>query len=674
MEGVQADLLPACTDLRQHFSNLLAICVGAGKELGIAYTKTNTQMDQIPASALKRYLFGGRLSRIGCLMNQRRPVLARPRISHAIRALQTDTDHAQPSPAIPLRKQLKDEAKQRKAELHKSAKKKKGALENWELTVGIEIHAQLNTARKLFSAASSSVDDAPNTHVAFFDIAIPGSQPIFQKEALIPAIRAALALNCNIQKKSKFDRKHYFHWDQPSGYQITQYYEPFAKDGFITLYPHDGIAKEDGGEVRIDIKQIQMEQDTAKTTTMLGGIHLLDFNRAGLPLIEIITQPQIHHPQTAAALVRKIQLLLNSVDACVLGMQSGGLRADVNVSVRRRGDVTGSLQYGSVSGLGQRTEIKNLSSFKAVEDAIIAERDRQITLIESGGVVEGETRGWTIGNTETVRLRGKEGEVDYRYMPDPDIAPVIIGEDLLGHLQSTLGILPEEEIGLLVSDYGLTAKDAKSLVSLNDGYRVEYFRNIVDHLIKLTPPEESKESAQVEVEPSSDLSRRSTSLSQKRLGKLAGNWVLHELGGVVSAEEESKLEITTEGECRQIPSLQLATLVNHVDTKRVTGKTAKRILATLFDNAAEATYLSVDEIIASQDLWFKPLSESEYFDLAHQVYDEKIVEEILNGKEGKINYLVGQMIRSVDDGRVDPVEATRIMKEVIAQRRRASIK
>ncbi|EDN97431.1 hypothetical protein SS1G_11956 [Sclerotinia sclerotiorum 1980 UF-70] len=295
----------------------------------------------------------------------------------------------------------------------------------------------------------------PNTHVAYFDVALPGSMPIFQKETLIPAIRGALALNCHIQRKSRFDRKHYFHWDQPAGYQITQYYEPFAKDGYITLYEHDGIAKEDGKEIHIGIKQVQMEQDTAKTISQPGDIHLLDFNRVGLPLIEIISLPQIHHPSTAAAFVRKVQLLLNSVDACVLGMQSGGLRADVNVSVRRRTE-EGSNEYAGVQGLGQRTEIKNLSSFKSIEDAIIAERDRQILVLEAGGVIEGETRGYAIGSTETRRLRGKEGEVDYRYMPDPDLAPIIIDEKLTQHLGATLGILPDEELGILEFGFRLS--------------------------------------------------------------------------------------------------------------------------------------------------------------------------------------------------------------------------
>lgn len=203
---------------------------------------------------------------------------------------------------------------------------------------------------------------------------------------------------------------------------------PLARDGSITLYDHDGIAPEDGKVVTIQIKQIQMEQDTAKTIQQPPDTTLLDFNRVSYPLIEIITLPQIHHPQTAAACVRKIQALLQAVNAVTTGMEMGGLRADVNVSVRPKNDSSGPHEYYGITGLGQRTEIKNLSSFKAVEDAIIVERDRQIDVLEAGGVIEGETRGWTLGSTVTKKLRGKEGEVDYRYMPDPDLPPVIIGK------------------------------------------------------------------------------------------------------------------------------------------------------------------------------------------------------------------------------------------------------
>jgi aspartyl-tRNA(Asn)/glutamyl-tRNA(Gln) amidotransferase subunit B len=608
-------------------------------------------MARIPTSALREYLLKGRISTLSCLRKrQQLPVLL---CSQGIQQLHTNATKT--SSTIPFRKQLKDEA----AKLRKSAgsnrtKANKQKLDDWELTVGIEIHAQLNTARKLFSPAAASINDEPNTHVALFDVAIPGSQPTFQKETLIPAIRAALALNCTIQKTSKFDRKHYFHWDQPSGYQITQYYQPLAKDGYITLYAHDGIAKEDGKEIRIGIKQVQMEQDTAKTISRTEGEHLLDFNRVGLPLIEIITLPQIHHPQTAAALVRKIQILLNAVDACVLGMQSGGLRADVNVSVRRRnGEGYEGNQYAGVKGLGQRTEIKNLSSFKAVEDAIIAERDRQIDVLESGGVVEGETRGWTIGSTETRRLRGKEGEVDYRYMPDPDLGPVVIGDDLLHHLQSTLGVLPDDEISLLTNTYGLTTKDALTLVSLNDGGRAEYFHDVVDELVILSGDKDLK-----------------------RLGKLAGDWVLHALGGLVSdtAEDENALRMTSDGDC-VVPYMELSSLIYFLDSNKITGKTTKRLLPVLFENETNGIKKSVKEMIDEGGLWFDPLPDGKYEEIAREVADSypNIVEEVLVGDKkglGKLNFLLGQMMRRDYEGRMDPQIAAKVIERVVEEYRK----
>lgn len=375
-----------------------------------------------------------------CLRKASRCRLTPPQLQTrtANRFLQTES---QPSPQgdTPFRKLLKDATKkQRKKNTSASAspeaeiKHQAARLEKWELTVGIEVHAELNTARKLFSAAATSVSEAPNTHVALFDTAFPGSQPHFQKETLIPAIRAALAFECQIQRKSSFDRKHYFYQDQPAGYQITQYYEPFATNGKLTLYPHDfppGAAPQPT-PLSIGIKQIQMEQDTAKTIQQPPSTHLLDFNRVSHPLIEIITLPHIHDPIVAAVAVRKIQSILKSVNACTTGMELGGLRADVNVSVRERNSELSDYDhsYHGVTGLGQRTEIKNLASVKAVEDAIIAERDRQIDILEQGGIIEGETRGWTLGSKTTRRLRGKEGEIDYRYMPDPDIPPVFIGE------------------------------------------------------------------------------------------------------------------------------------------------------------------------------------------------------------------------------------------------------
>lgn len=375
-----------------------------------------------------------------CLHRARSPQLgSAPGLTpSSLRNLQTDGP-AKPQDDTPFRKALKDAAKQRKKDkpvtrdpAHDAKNSHDVRLEKWELTVGIEIHAELNTARKLFSSAATSVSEAPNSHVSLFDMAFPGSQAQFQKETLIPALRGALALNCTIQNKSSFDRKHYFYQDQPAGYQITQYYEPFARHGYITLYAHDfppGAAPAEC-PITIGIKQVQMEQDTAKTIQQPPSTHLLDFNRVSHPLIEIITLPHIHDPTTAAVCVRKIQTILKTVNACTAGMEMGGLRADVNVSIRKRNGQTPEVghSYDGVTGLGQRTEIKNLASVKAVEDAIVAERDRQIDLLESGGIVLGETRGWTLGSKTTKRLRGKEGEIDYRYMPDPDIAPLFLGD------------------------------------------------------------------------------------------------------------------------------------------------------------------------------------------------------------------------------------------------------
>ncbi|KAI0550062.1 GatB/GatE catalytic domain-containing protein [Xylaria curta] len=605
-------------------------------------------MPHLRPTTLSRYLLHGQLTSRGCL----RARAHAPRItaSHVplVRYLHAESTEPpsdmRPPIHVPLRKQLKEEAKKQKAA---GKRKKKNAnnqvVDGWELTVGIEIHAQLNTAKKLFSAATTSFNDDPNTHVAYFDVATPGSQPIFQKETLLPALRAALALNCEVQPVSRFDRKHYFHWDQPSGYQITQYYEPFARDGHINLRSRDGVAVEDGEGVSVGIKQIQMEQDTAKTLAQPGDVHWIDFNRVGIPLIEIITHPVIHHPATAAAFVRKVQALLDAVDACVSGMEAGGLRADVNVSVRRTDDPN--------APLGQRTEIKNLSSFKAVEDAIIAERDRQIAVLEAGGKIMGETRGWSIGSTETRRLRGKEGEVDYRYMPDPDVVPLLIAPDLVAHLRDTMGELPDAEVDALIRDFGLSPKDAMALASLDGGLRVEYFWNVVDML-------------------------------QTKLGghalhnacfQLAANWILHELGRLTSERSDAPAEdlgFSQDGECVRVPAQHLADLVAHLYRRDITAKVAKELLWAIFRSRVPGEYPSVFDAIEKEELWFKELSDDEYAALADLAVrgQEDVVRQFMDAKvfpSGKLMFMVGRMIRVGKEERIDPKSAERVMRERI---------
>ncbi|OLN90048.1 Glutamyl-tRNA(Gln) amidotransferase subunit B, mitochondrial [Colletotrichum chlorophyti] len=624
-------------------------------------------MTRIPTRELARYLFNGQLSHPGCLAAARRthgrlparsaPVWHLPsrlggsRATHA--TLATTETAPKEAPLVPLRKKLKEEKKQ----LKKEAKTKKHKADNqtvdgWELTVGIEIHAQLNTARKLFSPSATSFNDDPNSHVALFDLAMPGSQPTFQKETLIPALRAACALNCDIQPVSRFDRKHYFWWDQPSGYQITQYYEPFARNGYIELTARDGIAAEDGESVTIGIQQIQMEQDTAKTLAQPNDTHWLDFNRVGMPLIEIITKPELHHPRTAAALVRKLQILLNAVDACVSGMETGGLRADVNVSVRRTGDPN--------APLGTRTEIKNLSTIKAVEDAIIAERDRQIKAIEAGETIASETRGWTLGSKETRRLRGKEGEVDYRYMPDPDLGPLVIGEDLVNRIRESVKELPDTELNELVNTYGLTAKDAMSLMSLDNGGRLEYFYNVVEEMGK-----------SLNGGPESEL---------RQYAPLVGNWILHELGRLTTDKADPEaaqrtLEITLGGQCDAVPVKALAEILSFSRRGDITGKVAKELLvAQYLGNLVE--FDSIHDAIDTHDLWFKSLTPEEYGELAQRVLEgeEKTLKVFKKGDmgkdypKGKLMYFIGKMMREGDTERIDPRSAEGWMRQVIFQK------
>ncbi|KAK2809786.1 hypothetical protein FQN50_003426 [Emmonsiellopsis sp. PD_5] len=514
------------------------------------------------------------------------------------------------SPAyVPFRKQLKDEAKAKRAAKRNSDDMPAAKHEDWELTVGIEIHAQLDTDAKLFSRASAAIDDTPNSNVALFDLALPGSQPLLPHPYLYEAV--------------------FLH--------IIKI-EPYAKDGHLWLMPHDGIAKEDGDGIRIGIKQVQMEQDTAKSQELPSATYLLDFNRVSRPLIEIITLPEIHSPETAAACVRKMQSILQSVGAVTTGMEMGGLRADVNVSVRKRDEGDGDHQYHGVTGLGQRTEIKNLSSFKAVEDAIIAERDRQIAVLEAGGTIEGETRGWTLGSTETRKLRGKEGEVDYRYMPDPDLAPVIIGEDVLLHLKTKMPPLPDDLLQLLVKNpkYGLSIDDAKPMIELDDGQRLEYYLDAVHILTSL---------------------QGDTGEDIFTGGKVVGNWVLHELGGLLS-----KSDLPWDPE--RVPAQRLAEIIDLLSRKKITSSTAKSILAMVFDGDRR----SIAQIVEEENLLLQSLSREEYVVLAEEVMRQNPETVTLirdKGQLGKIGFLVGQVKRAGEKGRVEAQKANEILRELI---------
>lgn len=347
--------------------------------------------------------------------------------------------------------------------------------------------------------------------------------------------------------------------------------------------------------------------------------------------------PQIHTPATAAACVRKLQAMLQACGAVTTGMEMGGLRADVNVSVRRRGEAPGGYEYDGISGLGQRTEIKNLSSFKAVEDAIVAEKNRQIAVLESGGVIEGETRGWTIGSTETRRLRGKEGAVDYRYMPDPDIPPLVIGEDLVNLINDNLPTLPDSLVQTLRTGYGLSIEDARPLIELDDGARLEYYRDVVDILYSLYADRDNK--------------------IQAAVARTAGNWVLHELGGLLTkADRPWDEEI--------VPARSLADLIDHLQRNLITGPTAKQVLAAVFDGDRRP----IPQLLEEDNLLLRPLSREEYLALAESAIAQnpQMVEQIRSKNQlGKLGWFVGQMMRTGEKGRVEAPKAEEVLRELI---------
>lgn len=397
---------------------------------------------------------------------------------------------------------------------------------------------------------------------------------------------------------------------------------------------------------------------------------MLDFNRVSHPLVEIITKPQMHQPETAAACVKKIQTLLQAVNAVTAGMELGGLRADVNVSVRRKTQPQ--------SALGQRTEIKNLSSIKAVEDAIIAERNRQILVLESGGAIKGETRGWTLGASDTVKLRGKEDEVDYRYMPDPDLAPLLISDvsrksqarttrvyadkhqRLVAKISETLPQFPDQMVEELVQYLGLTMKDAKTLVELDDGRRLGYFDLVRSDFVALRS--QVKGHSQV------------ATTDEKEWSVIIANWyanqpawvtsdhayalsrVLHEMGGLLSSSE-------TAFSADRVPSKDLAFIILMLVMERITGRTAKQLLAKKFYGDAR----DIESVIKEEDLGLEHLSEEAYMSMARELLDghpAMVLQIKEKGQIGKLGFFMGQMMRK-GEGKVVAQRAEATLKKLL---------
>ncbi len=358
-----------------------------------------------------------------------------------------------------------------------------GATGDWEVIIGLEVHAQVNSKAKLFSGASTAFGGAPNSHVSLVDAAMPGMLPVINKECVAQAIRTGLGLKARINLRSTFDRKNYFYPDLPQGYQISQYKQPIVGEGEVEI-------DVDGATKMVGIERLHLEQDAGKSIhDMHPDYSYVDLNRSGVALMEIVSRPDMRSAKEAQAYVTKLRSILRYLETCDGDMEKGNLRADVNVSVRRPGEE-----------LGTRCEIKNVNSIRFIGQAIETEARRQIDIIEDGGTIDQETRLFDPRLGETRSMRSKEEAHDYRYFPDPDLLPLEFEQAYVDELAKGLPELPDEKKARFMSDYGLSPYDADVLVA--DRENADYFETVANG----------------------------------RDGKTAANWVINELFGRLNKE------------------------------------------------------------------------------------------------------------------------------------------
>jgi aspartyl-tRNA(Asn)/glutamyl-tRNA(Gln) amidotransferase subunit B len=404
----------------------------------------------------------------------------------------------------------------------------KGASGDWEVVIGLEVHAQVTSESKLFSGASTAFGGEPNSHVSLVDAAMPGMLPVINEECIRQAVRTGLGLNARINLKSVFDRKNYFYPDLPQGYQISQYKSPIVGEGEVA------VDMADGETVTVGIERVHLEQDAGK---LLHDQHptmsLVDLNRSGVALMEIVSRPDLRSADEAKAYVSKLRTILRYLGTCDGDMEKGNLRADVNVSVRRPGEP-----------FGTRCEIKNVNSIRFIGQAVEYEARRQVDLIEDGGTVEQETRLFDPDKGETRPMRTKEEAHDYRYFPDPDLLPLELSPTLVADLQAHLPELPDQKKARFMRDYALTAYDANVLVAEREA--ANYFEDV----------------------------------ARGRDPKSAANWVINELAGRLNKEGKDIL-------ASPISSSQLGAILDLIAAGTISGKIAKDLFEIIWSEGGD---------------------------------------------------------------------------------------
>lgn len=405
----------------------------------------------------------------------------------------------------------------------------KGATGDWEIVIGMEIHAQVTSQAKLFSGASTAFGGDPNSHVSLVDAAMPGMLPVINEECVRQAIRTGLGLKAQINLRSTFDRKNYFYPDLPQGYQISQYKSPIVGEGEVIV-----DVPETGETITVRIERLHLEQDAGKSIHDLHPtMSFVDLNRSGVALMEIVSKPDLRSADEARAYVTKLRTILRYLGTCDGDMEKGSLRADVNVSVRRPGEE-----------FGTRCEIKNVNSIRFIGQAIEYEARRQIAVLEDGGVIEQETRLYDPGKGETRSMRSKEEAHDYRYFPDPDLLPLEFDQAYVDELARHLPELPDAKKARFMSDYGLSAYDASVLVA--ERASADFFEEV----------------------------------AKGRDGKAAANWIINELFGRLNKEGK---DITQS----PVSASQLGGIIELIGENVISGKIAKDLFEIVFTEGGD---------------------------------------------------------------------------------------
>jgi len=415
----------------------------------------------------------------------------------------------------------------------KNSKLIKGTSGDWEVVIGMEVHAQVTSNAKLFSGASTEFGGEPNSHVSLVDAAMPGMLPVINEECVKQAVRTGLGLNAKINLRSVFDRKNYFYPDLPQGYQISQYKSPIVGEGEV------GVEVPGGESATIGIERLHLEQDAGKSLhDQNPTMSLVDLNRSGVALMEIVSKPDIRSSEQAKAYVAKLRSILRYLGTCDGDMEKGNLRADVNVSVRKPGEA-----------LGTRCEIKNMNSIAFIGEAIEYEARRQIGILEDGGIIDQETRLFDPDRGETRSMRSKEEAHDYRYFPDPDLLPLEFSEAYVAELKASLPELPDQKKARFIAEFGLSPYDANVLVAERES--AAFFESAL------------------------------ASLADKaRDGKLAANWVINELFGRLNKEGH---DITAS----PVSALQLAAIVDLIGEGTISGKIAKDLFEIIWQEGGD---------------------------------------------------------------------------------------